>query len=152
MSDLRQTLQEANTLAQNVDSLAIRFDVGGATSPDEKPFDIAEYESVAAQVTSMTREMTQLVQNLNQLLTSPTLQERLPSAVGEAQDVSEEFIRYLVLLVLVVIFSSIIATIFAVLGYRYLTARLDTRLDRHHRNGLPTTPKEPGTQEHRRST
>jgi hypothetical protein len=132
MSDLQQTMEQANALAQNVDRLAVRFDVGGPPEPGEKPFDITEYESLASQVTSMSSEMTQLVQNLNQLLASPNVQERLPLAVGSAQDMSQDFVRYLVLLALVLVFSSIMGAVFAVLGYRYLAARLDARLDKHH--------------------
>ena len=132
MSDLQQTMEQATTLAQNVDRLAVRFDVGGPPAPGDKPFDIAEYESLASQVTTMSSEMTALVQNLNQLLASPNLQEGLPMAVGSAQDLSQDFVRYLVLLALVLIFSSIMAAVFAVLGYRYLAARLDARLDKHH--------------------
>jgi len=132
MGDLRQTMQEANALAESVDSLAVRFDVGGPPEPGEKPFDIAEYESVAAQVTDMSHEMTTLVANLNQLLASPQVQERLPLAVGSAQDRSEEFVRFLLMVAMVLILSSIIAAVFALLGYRYLAARLDARLDRRH--------------------
>ena len=78
----------------------------------------------------MAQEMTELVQNLNQLLASPDMQERLPLAFGSAQDRSQDFVRYLVLLALVLVFSSIMAAVFALLGYRYLAARLDARLDR----------------------
>lgn len=132
MGDVRQTLEEANALAQNVDGLALRFDLGGPLEPGEKPFEIGEYEAVAAKVTTMSQELTELVHNLNQLLASPNVQERLPLAVGSAQDRSEEFVRYLVVLALVLIFSAILGTVFAVLGYRYLAARLDARLDKQH--------------------
>ena len=100
--------------------------------PGDEPFDIAEYESLASQVTTMTGEMTELVQKLNTLLASPNVQERLPLAVGSAQDMSQGFVRYLVALALVLVFSSIMAAVFAVLGYRYLAARLDARLDKQH--------------------
>jgi hypothetical protein len=132
MTDLRQTMNEANALAQSVDGLAVRFGVGGPKEPGEKPFDIAEYESLAVQVTTMSQEMTDLVHNLNQLLASPDLQERLPLAVGSAQDMSQDFVRYLVVLALVLVFSSILGAIVALLGYRYLAARLDARLDKQH--------------------
>jgi hypothetical protein len=132
MGDLQQTMQQANALAENVDRLAIRFDVGGPTEPGEEPFDIAEYESLASEVTTMTGEMTLLVKNLNELLASPNVQDRLPLAVDSAQDLSQDFVRYLVLLALVLVFSSIMAAVFAVLGYRYLAARLDERLDKRH--------------------
>lgn len=132
MGDLQQTMEQANALAENVDRLAVRFDVGGPMEPGEKPFDIAEYESLASQVTTMSGEMTQLVKNLNQLLASPDVQDRLPLAVDSAQDLSQDFVRYIVLLALVLVFSSIMAAVFAVLGYRYLAARLDERLDKRH--------------------
>lgn len=132
MGDLQQTMEQANALAENVDRLAVRFDVGGPMEPGEKPFDIAEYESLANQVTTMSGEMTQLVKNLNQLLASPNVQDRLPLAVDSAQDLSQDFVRYIVLLALVLVFSSIMAAVFAVLGYRYLAARLDERLDKRH--------------------
>ncbi|MGI9592843.1 MAG: hypothetical protein ACR2P8_15850 [Myxococcota bacterium] len=130
MTDLRQTMEQADTLARTVDALAVRFNVGGPLAPGKRPFDIADYESTAAQVTTMTQELTTLVTNLNQLLASPNVQERLPLAVDTAQGRSEEFVRYLVLLGVVLVFSSITGTVVAVLGYRYLAARLDERLDK----------------------
>jgi hypothetical protein len=133
LSDVRATMREANALAASVDGLAVRFDVGAPLAPGEKPFDIADYEPVAAQVTATTHELSELMGSLNQLLASPAMQDQLPSAVDQAQARSEEFVRYLVILALVIIFSSIMGTFGAVLGYRYLAARLDARLERAHR-------------------
>jgi hypothetical protein len=45
---------------------------------------------------------------------------------------SQDFVRYLVVLALVLVFSSILGAVFALLGYRYLAARLDARLDKQH--------------------
>ncbi len=130
MGDLRSTMQEASNLAQNVDALAVRFDAGGPPKPDAKPFDIAEYESVAAQVATASHELTELVQSLNLLLSSSAVQERLPLAVDDAQATSQELIRYVLVLALVVFFAVMVGTVFALLGYRYLAARLDARLER----------------------
>ena len=109
---------------------AVSFDVGGPLASGERPFDITDYEATAAQVTTMTQELTTLVASLNQLLASPNVQDGLPLAVDSAQDRSEEFVRYLVLLGIVLIFSSITGTVAALLGYRYLAARLEARLDK----------------------
>ena len=85
----------------------MRFDVGGPLAPGEEPFDIAGYESTAAQVTTMTQELTTLVSSLNQLLASPNVQDGLPLAFDAAQDRSEEFVRYLVLLGIVLMMAVI---------------------------------------------
>ncbi len=130
MGDLRGTMQEASQLAQTVDALAVRFDLGGPPSPDAEPFDIAEYESVAAQVGTTSEELTELVQSLNLLLSSRAVQERLPLAMDDAQATSRELVRYVAVLALVVFFAVMVGTVCALLGYRYLAARLDSRLGR----------------------
>ena len=130
INDLGQTLQVANALVANVEGLAVRFDVGGPTEPGKQPFNVRDYEQFVGQFTEMSKQMTDLVTNLNQLLTSPTLNEALPLAVGSAQNRSEEFVRYLAVLALILIFTSVLIALTAVLGYRYLAARLDARFER----------------------
>jgi hypothetical protein len=80
----------------------------------------------------MAVELRSLVESLNTLLVSPTLSERLPTAVDAAQSGGEELVRYAVILALAVILATIFSTLIAMLGYRYLTARLVERLERRH--------------------
>jgi hypothetical protein len=132
MAEARETMAAANELATSADALAVRFDLGGPPQEGDEPFDIADYQVAAHDFSAMAVELRSLVESLNTLLVSPTLSERLPTAVDAAQSGGEELVRYAVILALAVILATIFSTLIAMLGYRYLTARLVERLERRH--------------------
>jgi hypothetical protein len=102
VSELRQTLTEANTLTTSVDALAQRFDIGAPTEPGvvEEPFDIEDYRATLIDARTMITEANGLVHTTNELLNSPGADRLVPSlveAINEAGQTSEGLINHTVI-------------------------------------------------------
>jgi Mg2+ and Co2+ transporter CorA len=103
ITELRQTLEEANTLTLSADALAQRFDIGEPLPPGvvEEPFDIEEYRATLIDARAMITEANGLVQTTNELLNSPGADRLVPSlveAINEAGDTSEGLVNHAVML------------------------------------------------------
>jgi hypothetical protein len=87
LGDLHTTLVAANELVGGLDSLATKFDIGGA---DEEPFDVNEYRKIVTEASGTVAELTSLVQAVEQLMASPTWEQRVPQAVDVAHTIGDD--------------------------------------------------------------
>ena len=97
ITELRQTLAEANTLTVSVDALAQRFDVGAPLEPGEEPFDIEDYRATLIDARAMITEANGLVHSTNELLNSPGADRLVPSlveAINQAGETSEKLVDH----------------------------------------------------------
>ncbi len=85
LTELDQVMTTANELMDRVDLLATRFQVGDA---DRKRVDPNEYRLVMAQASETVVELSRLVQAVEQLMASPTWEQRVPDVVGLTGEVS----------------------------------------------------------------
>lgn len=125
LGEVRETVVAGSELASRADALLARMDAD--RRPDAKPFDIVEYQGAAAELGRMSGELRALVVSLTELMGSPEFNERLPTALLAAESRSEEFLEYAVILVIVAIVVSVCSTMLALLGYHYLSGRIDRR-------------------------
>lgn len=135
LTNLRETLVEANKLVASVESLAVRYvpTQDQSRNPtlavaEQKPFDIKDYQQTVSGVTESVRETHKLVLALDQILNSPGWKERLPdllSAVDRAGKQGEyliEFSIYRVAILMLVFFLVLFLLTFILV--RYLLARV----------------------------
>jgi hypothetical protein len=138
IAESRETLATANALATTVDGLAVRLNLDAPPDPDAEPMDIpalfdvagnftAELGGVAGNFSETAIELRSLVESLDALLSSPAVAQHIPAAVDTAEGRTRELVRYVVLLTAGVVLASVLATLVAMLGYRYLAARLERR-------------------------
>jgi hypothetical protein len=135
LTNLRETLVEANKLVVSVDSLAIRYVPAQDQSrnptlavAEQKPFDIKDYQQTVSGVTESVRETQKLVLALDQILNSPGWKERLPdllSTIDRAGKQGENLVEFSIyrvaVFMLVFIFVLFLLTFILV---RYLLARI----------------------------
>jgi len=125
LGELRETVVAGSDLVTRADALMARVDAG--RDPDAKPFDVGEYQGAAAELGRMSGEVRALVVSLAELMASPGFNEQLPTALLAAEAESEDFLEYLLILVVVAIVVSVFSTMLALIGYRYVVGRLDRR-------------------------
>jgi hypothetical protein len=127
--ELRETMGAATELAGAVEVLATRFDVGGpkpAKDPDAKPFDIVEYVGAAAQLATTAGDFRNMIESLNELISSPALSEGLPAATTRAQAEATSMMRSTVLLIALTVVGSFCLMLAALFLYRVYVGRLDS--------------------------
>lgn len=120
LNDLHQVLTAANELMGHVDGLADQFRVG---DPNKEPLDPNEYRMVVAQVSDTATELSGLVQAVEQLMASPAWEQRVPDAIGVADEISADAGALLNRAFLLGV--GLIVAFFAVLlAYRLISARV----------------------------
>jgi len=127
ISELRQTLTEANTLTVSVDTLAQRFDVGAPPEPGEKPFDIDDYRATIIDSRAAIVEANGLVQSANELLNSPGADRLVPSlveAINQAGETSEKLVNHGFIRAVALILIFLVGLVIARLCYRWLEIRI----------------------------
>jgi hypothetical protein len=135
LTNLRETLVEANKLVVSVDSLAVRYVPAQDQSrnstlavAEQKPFDIKDYQQTVSGVTESVRETQKLVLALDQILNSPGWKERLPDLLstidraGKQGEYLIEFSIYRVAVLMLVFFLVLFLLTFILV--RYLLARV----------------------------
>jgi hypothetical protein len=126
LTELRQTLTEANTLVASTDTLAQRF-VGGEPGEPARPFDIEDYRTTIVEAGTVVQGLNALVQSANELLESPDT-EHLTRAVNAAIDATgrtgEELIDYTFLRAALLIVLALVGYVIARFGYRWLEMRM----------------------------
>jgi len=125
LGEVRETVVASSELAARADALMARINAG--RRPDSKPFDIVEYHGAAAEFGRMSGELRALVVSLTELMASPELNEQLPSALLAAESRSEDLLEYAAILGVVAIVVSVCSSMLALLGYHYLSGRMDRR-------------------------
>jgi hypothetical protein len=85
------------------DALMKRFGVGDPTTaappdPAARPFDILDYAKAAEQITAMSKELNEVIKELNTSLDSPALDARIV-AVNKVSDHATASLRNLIYLV-----------------------------------------------------
>jgi hypothetical protein len=127
MSEARETLLAATQLANAMEVLAARFNVG-APKPEGaepgKPFDIAEYEGAASEFANTAGEFRGLIESLNELLEASLLAEQLPAVAAAAEAEGERVLRENVWMIAGTTFATFCAMLAALLVYRILVNRL----------------------------
>ena len=129
ITELRQTLAEANTLTVSVDALAQRFDVGAPPEPGvvEEPFDIEDYRATLVDARSMITEANGLVRTTNDFLNSPGADRLVPSlvdAINQAGETSEDLVDHSLFRAAFLIVFFLIGLVIARLCSRWLELRL----------------------------
>jgi hypothetical protein len=120
LGDLHQALVAANELVGGLDGLATKFNIGGA---DEEPFDVNEYRQIFAEASGTVTELTSLVQAVEQLVASPTWEQRVPQAVDVAHTIGGDAKALLTRVFLLAV--ALIAVFFiSMFAYRYASIRL----------------------------
>jgi hypothetical protein len=135
LTNLRETLVEANKLVVSVDSLAVRYVPAQDQSrnstlavAEQKPFDIKDYQQTVSGVTESVRETQKLVLALDQILNSPGWKERLPdllSTIDRAGKQGENLVEFSIYRV--AIFMLVFILVLFLLTFilvRYLLARI----------------------------
>jgi hypothetical protein len=92
-----------NATLKTFDALMKRFGVGepsvaAAPDPAARPFDILDYAKAAEQITAMSKELSEVIKELNTSLDSPALDARIV-AVNRVSDHAVENLRGLIYLV-----------------------------------------------------
>lgn len=97
LTNLRETLVEANKLIMSVESFAGKYvpaqDPSGSHAlpgADQKPFDIKEYQDTVSGVTDTVREAQKLALILEQILNSPGWKERMPELLNAIDVVGKQ--------------------------------------------------------------
>ena len=129
ITELRQTLAEANTLTVSVDALAQRFDVGAPPEPGvvEEPFDIEDYRATLVDARSMITEANGLVRTTNDFLNSPGADRLVPSlvnAINQAGETSEDLVDHSLFRAAFLILFALVGYVLARLCYQWLAMRL----------------------------
>jgi hypothetical protein len=129
ITELRQTLEEANTLTLSADALAQRFDIGEPLPPGvvEEPFDIEEYRATVVDARAAIVEANGLVQSANELLNSPGADRLVPSlveAINEAGETSEGLVNHAVIRAILLIVIFFVGLVIAKLSYRWLELKV----------------------------
>ena len=129
LTELRETLTEADTLTGSVDTLAQRFDAGAPPAPGEQaePFDIDEYRATVVDARATITEANGLVQSANELLNSPGADRLVPSlvaAIHEAGETSEDLVDHSFLRAAALILIALIGYVLARLCTRWLERRV----------------------------
>jgi len=129
ITELRHTLEEANTLTLSADALAQRFDIGEPLPPGavEEPFDIEDYRATLIDARTMISEANGMVLSTNELLNSPGANRLVPSlieAINQAGETSEGLVDHSVLRAALLIVFFLIGLIIARLCYRWLELRI----------------------------
>ena len=129
ITELRQTLAEANTLTVSVDALAQRFDVGAPPEPGvvEEPFDIEDYRATLVDARSMITEANGLVRTTNDFLNSPGADRLVPSlvdAINQAGETSEDLVDHSLFRAAFLILVALVGYVLARLCYQWLAMRL----------------------------
>lgn len=123
LTDLRQTLTEANTLVASTDTLAQRF----VTEEPARPFDIEDYRKTIADAGAVVQDLNVLVQSANELLSSPGAEDLTPAltgAVGAAGRLGEDLVDYTLWRAALLILLALAGYVIARLGYRWLATRM----------------------------
>ena len=135
LTNLRETLVEANKLVASVESLAVKYVPAQDQSrnltlavTEQKPFDIKDYQQTVSGVTDSLRETHQLVLALDQIVNSPGWKERLPdllSTIDRAGKQGEYLIEFSIyrLAVFMLVFILLLFLLTFIL-VRYLLARI----------------------------
>jgi hypothetical protein len=87
LGDLHETLTAASELVALADSLAARFQIG---DPNMEPFDPNLYSPVLAQTGDTVVDLSGLLQAVEELLASPAWEQRVPDAVGLADEIGAD--------------------------------------------------------------
>ena len=127
ITELRQTLAEANTLTVSVDTLAQRLDVGAPPEPGVRPFDIEDYRATLIDARAAITEANGLVQTTNDLLNSPGVDRLVPSlveAINEAGETSEDLIDHSMIRGAFLIVFFLVGLVIARLCYQWLAMRI----------------------------
>ena len=133
ITELRNTLAEANTLTMGVDGLAQRFDIGEPPPPGvvEEPFDIEDYRATLIDARTVISEANGLVQTTNDLLNSPGADRLVPSlveAINQAGETSEGLVNHAVIRGIFLIVVFLVGLVIARLCYRWLEMRIFGRV------------------------
>jgi len=129
ITELRHTLEEANTLTLSADALAQRFDIGEPLPPGavEEPFDIEDYRATLIDARTMIAEANGMVLSTNELLNSPGANRLVPSlieAINQAGETSEGLVDHSVLRAAFLIVFFLVGLVIARLCYRWLELRI----------------------------
>jgi hypothetical protein len=129
LTELRQTLEEANTLATSADTLAQRFDIGAPSGPGQaaEPLDIEEVRQTVVESRAVVEKLNGLVLSTNELLNSPGADQLVPSlveAINEAGETSEGLVNHTVIRAAFLIIFFLIGLVIARLCSKWLEIRL----------------------------
>ncbi len=103
LAELRMALVAATDLMESTNAtmgsaaaLAARFetDTPASAGPTE-PVDVQEYGAVVNQVALAAQEMTAFMDSIDQVLTSPALEQRLPAMVGDVREQSDRLLVHI---------------------------------------------------------
>jgi hypothetical protein len=89
LAELRQTLLSGNDLIVSTYSLLEKFDVDTPSETPPRPFDINDYRDTITEVSNTAQDLTELVNSINQLLTSNGLDRSLPKIVKTVDQVGD---------------------------------------------------------------
>ena len=128
LTELRNTLTEANTLTLSVDTLAQRVGVGEPPAPGEpiEPFVIEDYRKTIVDAGVVVDKANGLVLSMNELLNSPGGDRLVPSlveAINQAGSTSEKLVNYSMIRGAFLIVFFLIGLVIARLCYRWLEIR-----------------------------
>jgi hypothetical protein len=129
LTELRNTLTEANTLTLSVDTLAQRVGVGAPPEPGEpaEPFVIEDYRKTIVDTGVVVEQLNGLVQTTNELLNSPGADRLVPSlveAINEAGETSEDLVDHSLFRAAFLILFALVGYVLARLCYQWLAMRL----------------------------
>ena len=115
-----------NATLKTFDALMKRFGVGEPTppgpspdpaAPPARPFDILDYAKTAEQVAAMSKQLNEVIKDLNTSLDSPALEARIV-AVNRVSDHAVTNLRHLVYLVFALAAALIVLTFACARLYR----------------------------------
>jgi hypothetical protein len=129
LTELRHTLNEANTLTGSVDLLAQRFDIGAPTEPGEpaEPFVIEDYRRTIVEAGAVIERLNGLVLSTTELLNSPGADRLVPSlveAINQAGQTSEDLVDHSFIRGVLLILFALIGFVIARLCYQWLALRM----------------------------
>jgi hypothetical protein len=131
LTELRHTLNDANTLTLSVDTLAQRFDTGaeptGRPPEPAEPLDIEEIRLAIVDTRSVVQELNGLVLTTTDLLNSPGADRLVPSlveAINEAGETSEDLVDHSVIRAALLILLALVGYVIARLCYGWLAMRM----------------------------
>ena len=141
VNEVRQTLTAGtemstslNTTLTTLDAVMKRFGVGetnnaGSPATNSAPFNIQDYGQTAGQLEGAARQLTELLETLNQILDSTNLSQltaQVTPAVKQAQAGGKEIVDYAFWKGLLLVTIMLVAALF----YRFLATRLARTVQR----------------------
>lgn len=124
---LQETIEAANRLIGQTESLASRFEGSDEARAETRPFDIREYRETALAVTETVTRLERLVAAIDTLAASSSLEELekdvpalIGAATGETQAAARAFVNHVFRLGLMLIAAAVVGGLI----YRWIAVRI----------------------------